>query len=121
MSRVDDTRRFSARDQRDLCAHRACPRVAAFLRLESDDRRLGRAGLGQCAWLSHRGISGLSRVPDQEKTAVTGRPIALLVALACSILLAAPLATEAQQAGRVVRIGLLSPGAPNPSSAARWM
>src|SRR5947207_15867944 len=92
MSRVDETRRFSARDQLDLCAHRACPRIEAFLRLESDDRRLGRAGLGQCAWLSHREISRLSRVPVQEKTAVTGRPIALLVVLGFSVLLVAPLA-----------------------------
>src|SRR5712692_2190573 len=112
MSRVDETRRFSARDQLDLCAHRACPRVAAFLRLESDDRRLGRAGLGQCAWLSHRGISRLSRVPVQEKTAVTGRPIALLVALAFSILLAVPLAVEAQQSGKVPRIAVLTTTSP---------
>jgi putative tryptophan/tyrosine transport system substrate-binding protein len=37
-----------------------------------------------------------------------------------AVVLAAPLAAEAQQAGRVVRIGLLSTGAPGPSSAARW-
>ena len=37
-----------------------------------------------------------------------------------SSLLAAPLAAEAQQAGKVVRIGLLDYGASNPSSAARW-
>ena len=35
-------------------------------------------------------------------------------------LLAAPLAVEAQQAGKVVRIGLLSTAAPDPSSATRW-
>jgi putative ABC transport system substrate-binding protein len=35
-------------------------------------------------------------------------------------LLTAPLAAEAQQAGKVVRIGLLSTAAPDPSSAARW-
>jgi hypothetical protein len=35
-------------------------------------------------------------------------------------LLAAPLAAEAQQAGKVVRIGLLSFGASGPASAARW-
>jgi putative ABC transport system substrate-binding protein len=34
--------------------------------------------------------------------------------------LAAPLAAEAQQAGKVYRIGLLDYGASNPSSAARW-
>ena len=33
-----------------------------------------------------------------------------------AVLLAAPLAAEAQQAGRVVRIGLLSTGAPGPSA-----
>jgi len=33
-------------------------------------------------------------VPVQEKTAVTGRPIALLVVLGFSVLLAAPLAAE---------------------------
>jgi putative ABC transport system substrate-binding protein len=35
-------------------------------------------------------------------------------------LLAVPLVAEAQQAGKVVRIGLLDYGASNPSSAARW-
>jgi ABC-type uncharacterized transport system substrate-binding protein len=35
-------------------------------------------------------------------------------------LLAAPLAAGAQQAGKVVRIGLLDYGAPNPSTVARW-
>jgi len=39
---------------------------------------------------------------------VTGRPIALLIALAFSILLAAPLVVEAQQAAKVYRIGFLS-------------
>ncbi|HUM17358.1 MAG TPA: ABC transporter substrate-binding protein [Candidatus Nitrosotalea sp.] len=35
-------------------------------------------------------------------------------------LLAVPLAAGAQQPGKMVRIGLLDYGAPNPSSAARW-
>ena len=37
-----------------------------------------------------------------------------------AVLLAAPLATEAQQAGKVVRIGLLSYAASDSSGAARW-
>jgi putative ABC transport system substrate-binding protein len=44
---------------------------------------------------------------------VTGRPIALLVALC---LLAAPFAAEAQQAGKVYRIGVLSSGGPEQES-----
>jgi putative ABC transport system substrate-binding protein len=44
---------------------------------------------------------------------VTGRPIALLAALAVSIFLVAPLAAEAQQAGKVTRIGFLSPSSPS--------
>jgi ethanolamine utilization microcompartment shell protein EutL len=43
---------------------------------------------------------------------VTGRPIALLVALAFSILLAAPLGAQAQQAGKVARIGVLGDTSP---------
>src|SRR2546422_6645681 len=109
MYRIDETKHLSARDQLDLCTHCPSPRVAALLRVESDDRRVGRAGLGQCGWLSHRGVSRLSRVPVQEKTAVTGRPIALLVVLAFSVLLAAPLAAEGQQVTRVPRVGYLSP------------
>jgi putative tryptophan/tyrosine transport system substrate-binding protein len=35
-------------------------------------------------------------------------------------LLAAPLSVEAQQAGKVVRVGLLSYAASGPASAARW-
>jgi putative ABC transport system substrate-binding protein len=38
---------------------------------------------------------------------MTSKPLAPLVALACSILLAAPLAAEAQPAGNVYRIGML--------------
>ena len=37
-----------------------------------------------------------------------------------AVLLAAPLAAEAQPAGKVVRIGLLSLAALDPASAARW-
>src|SRR3989442_9462868 len=69
----DETRRLSPRDQRDLRIDRPSPRVAAHLRLERNDRRVDRAGLGQCGWLSHRGISRLSRAPFEEKTVVTGR------------------------------------------------
>src|ERR1044072_2268396 len=36
------------------------------------------------------------------------------------VLLAAPLAAEAQQTGKIVRIGLLSLAASAPASAARW-
>ncbi len=53
-------------------------------------------------------ISRLSGAPFKEKTAVTGRLIALLVTLA---LLAAPLAAEAQLAGKVYRLGYLQTSA----------
>ncbi len=43
---------------------------------------------------------------------MTGRPIALLVALAFGILLAAPLGAQAQQAGKVARIGVLGDTSP---------
>ena len=37
-----------------------------------------------------------------------------------AVLLAAPLAAEAQQTGRVYRIGLLEYGEPDPARQARW-
>jgi putative ABC transport system substrate-binding protein len=43
---------------------------------------------------------------------VTGRPTALLVALAVSILLGAPLGAQAQQAGKVAHIGVLGDTSP---------
>jgi putative ABC transport system substrate-binding protein len=46
--------------------------------------------------------------------------IAVLIALLAVAVLVVPLASEAQQAGRVVRIGLLSIGASDPADAARW-
>src|SRR5262249_2372771 len=69
-------------DQLDLRFDRAPPRVAAHLRLERNDRRVDRAGLGQYGWVSHRRISCLSRILVKEKNAaVTVNPIARILAL----------------------------------------
>src|SRR5216683_4895172 len=78
--------------------------------MERSDRRVGRACLGQCARLSHCGISCLSRVHLEDQTGMTSKPIALILAL----VLAAPFAAEAQQAGKVYRIGFLRNGPPPP-------
>src|SRR5262249_4241341 len=56
-------------DQLDLRFDRAPPRVAAHLRLERNDWRVDRAGLGQCGWVSHRRLSRLSRILGEEETA----------------------------------------------------
>src|SRR6266478_2851769 len=77
--------------------------------MERNDRGVGRACLGQCARLSHCGISCLSRVHLEDQTGMTSKPIALILAL----VLAAPLAVEAQPAAGVHRIGYLSPGFPS--------
>jgi putative ABC transport system substrate-binding protein len=57
----------------------------------------------------------VSKVP-REEALLWLSPVGLLVALALASLMA-PLAVEAQQASKVRRIGLLTPGAPPPAGA----
>src|SRR6266702_8159596 len=104
--RVDETGSLSACGQLDLRTHCPSARVAAHLRMERNDRRVGCAGLDQCGWLSHCGISLLSRLHLEEQTGMTSKTIALILTLVLAAL-PAPLAAEAQTAAKVWRIGLI--------------